>query len=1021
LCLFDVPVFHLLIHWLTGELVVVIKVAKAEKLARGAQLERPVASMRRFILRRVRRGEVRAMKLPARYGTLLATSSAVALLGQGSAASAACYTGPLPFTNNAVQSCIQVTNTSFSGYVTNNAVISPGGISVTNSTITGGIADNGTTLAGGITVDTRSRIIGVGSITAIVVSQSTFSGGISQAGTVTSGGSGVSVGGASTFAGGITNSGSVTAGFNGVVVFGASAFSGGILNSGSISAPSGIGMLAAFVSTFSGGITNTGTITAAAGILAGYPGFAVTTFSGSLINRGKITASQTGIGVFSISTFTGGVTNSGTITAGDAGIVVGDATLTRLRRTGVNLIGASPSAVTIPGGILNSGSIVASTGILVGGGSDISGGITNSGSITGSRAAIDVTGEGAATTINQAGGTINGPILLSALGDTVNISGGTVAGNIVGPGASGTINFALGAGNTFTYAAPFGFSGVNQVNINSGSVVLDGVNSASAIAVNSGGTLAGTGTVNAPVTINSGGAFSPGTPGVPGTSMTIGGNLAFQSGALYVIYLNSSTSSLANVTGTVTLAGTVQANVSSASTKTYLILHSAGIDPTTFNGLVLSNPNYRGVLSYSATDVFLNLTSGLGAGTTLNVNQQNTANAINNFFNSGGTLPPGFANLFNLTGANLGNALTQLDGENASGAERSAFDLMNGFMSLMLDPHVPISCDPRDVNDQLCRELRAIGFAPEQTASLPPDLALAYNAVFKAPPKPVLIFQQRWTAWAAGFGGGATANGNPIIGSNNVRTGTFGYAAGMDYLLSPGTVLGFALAGGGTSWNLAQGLGTGRSDAFLAGLYGVTHQGPAYLAGTLAFANNWFTTDRTALGDQLTASFQGQSYAARLEGGYRFAVPAAYNAIGVTPYAAIQAQNFRTPNYSETDLTGGGFGISYASMNGTDTRSELGARIDDSTLLGNMPLILRGNLAWAHDWVSNPTLNASFESLPGTSFTVFGAPIPHDSALTGVSAQLFFRQNWSFLVKFNGDFASGSQTYAGTGTLRYTW
>ena len=36
--------------------------------------------------------------------------------------------------------------------------------------------------------------------------------------------------------------------------------------------------------------------------------------------------------------------------------------------------------------------------------------------------------------------------------------------------------------------------------------------------------------------------------------------------------------------------------------------------------------------------------------------------------------------------------------------------------------------------------------------------------------------------------------------------------------------------------------------------------------------------------------------------------------------------------YSETDLTGGGFGLSYNAMNGTDTRSELGARFDDLTM-----------------------------------------------------------------------------------------
>jgi hypothetical protein len=30
-------------------------------------------------------------------------------------------------------------------------------------------------------------------------------------------------------------------------------------------------------------------------------------------------------------------------------------------------------------------------------------------------------------------------------------------------------------------------------------------------------------------------------------------------------------------------------------------------------------------------------------------------------------------------------------------------------------------------------------------------------------------------------------------------------------------------------------------------------------------------------------------------------------------------------------------------------------------------------------------------------------------------------RNWSLAAKFDGEFVSGSQTYAGTGTLRYTW
>ncbi len=86
-----------------------------------------------------------------------------------------------------------------------------------------------------------------------------------------------------------------------------------------------------------------------------------------------------------------------------------------------------------------------------------------------------------------------------------------------------------------------------------------------------------------------------------------------------------------------------------------------------------------------------------------------------------------------------------------------------------------------------------------------------------------------------------------------------------------------------------------------------------------------------------------------------------------------------------------------------------------------MPLILRARLAWAHDWVSNPTLDAVFESLPGASFTVNGAPIPQNSALASAGAELFLTPNLTLLAKFDGEFAPGSQTYAGSGTLRYTW
>jgi outer membrane autotransporter protein len=205
-------------------------------------------------------------------------------------------------------------------------------------------------------------------------------------------------------------------------------------------------------------------------------------------------------------------------------------------------------------------------------------------------------------------------------------------------------------------------------------------------------------------------------------------------------------------------------------------------------------------------------------------------------------------------------------------------------------------------------------------------------------------------------------------------------------------------------------------------LRGISWFGPAYLAGALAFSNHWsnhwFTTNRSALGDALTANFVGQDYGARLEGGYRYGVLPAF---AVTPYGAVQFQDFHTPAYSETDTTGGGFGLSYNAMNATDVRTELGTRFDDPTLIFNKPLVLFGRLAWAHDFVGNPALSPAFQALPGSAFTVNGAPIPHDSALTTAGAKLYLASNWMLLAKFEGEFARGSQTYAGTGTLRYTW
>jgi uncharacterized protein with beta-barrel porin domain len=778
-------------------------------------------------------------------------------------------------------------------------------------------------------------------------------------------------------------------------------------------------------------ISNTGTInlaTGATGIeLLGSGRNTVT-------NSNTITGGASTIGIVELGTHST-ITNNGTIMLGKAnpspsiGILInGNTTLTN---NNVIQVGAGSEGIEADGShnvITNNNTITAGlngVGILAG---VLSGNnhITNNGTISTRGIFADaIVVENGGSVFNA--GTISNTTPGGVAIDFCSCSTGyrlTIAPTSVIKGlvtATGNDTFQLGGtGNGSFDLSSVGpsaqYQGFGVFNVVNGVWTVSNVFSQSNAWNVNGGTLTGTGTL-ADLNVNSGGTLQPGT-GTPGTALHVTGNLAFQSGALYVVTLNTTTSTFTNVTGTASLAGSVEAIVQgNVTSRTYTLLHSGGLGGTTFSGFTFAVPGLTGTtgltgtLTYTPTDVLLNFNANLGLGGNLNINQRNVANALNAFFNNGGLLPPGFLSLFGLTGGNLQTTLTQLSGEAGVDGQAATFQQMTQFLSLMLDPFVA------GRNGVTGSGGGALGFAAEQEASFPSDIALAYDTILKGPPKPATL-DQRWSVWGTAYGGSDKTNGDPAVGSNTFTANTYGFAAGMDYHPAPDTILGFALAGGGTNWSLAQALGSGRSDAFQAGIYGTQYFGPAYVSGALALANNWMTTNRIALGDQLTASFNAQSFGGRLEAGYRYAVQPA---IGVAPYAAVQAQTVHTPAYSETDLTAGGFGLTFAAMNATDTRGELGARFDALTALNGMPLILRSRLAWAHDWVSNPALTAVFQALPGASFVVNGAPLPANSALASAGAELKLNPHLSLLGQFDGEFARSSQTYAGTGTLRYTW
>jgi uncharacterized protein with beta-barrel porin domain len=315
-----------------------------------------------------------------------------------------------------------------------------------------------------------------------------------------------------------------------------------------------------------------------------------------------------------------------------------------------------------------------------------------------------------------------------------------------------------------------------------------------------------------------------------------------------------------------------------------------------------------------------------------------------------------------------------------------------------------------------------LGYAPE--APMSAEQQSAYDAVTPHDAAQAVMRgmnpEYNHSVWASAYGGYSSLTGTASnnLGTATATSGGGGIASGIDFRFGPDTVIGFALGGGGTSWNLTQGLGGGNSEIFQGGFYGSHRFGNFYISGALAFAYDWMHTNRTVTSPSvanLTASFQAPGATGRLEGGYNFDL----GAVSVTPYIAGEFSALRVPGYTESGNPA--FALSYQAATQTNERAELGVWAGKSFQLSSAILWLRGRAGYAHDWWSSDNFTTAFADLPTQSFTSTGITPPANVGLGSLMAEVKYPSGVSWSARFDAEAASSYYSLAGTGTFRYAW
>lgn len=584
----------------------------------------------------------------------------------------------------------------------------------------------------------------------------------------------------------------------------------------------------------------------------------------------------------------------------------------------------------------------------------------------------------------------------------------TFSNDIYGPGGlikTGAGTLTLSGTNTYT----------GTTTINGGALAVTG-SIVSQVLVATGGALGGSGRVGA-TTVE--GTLGLGTP----QTLTVDGNLVFTSTGVYRAGIRGPVADRIEVTGSATLAGTLRPQTL-GGTYTFNTPHTilnaaAGLVGTfaTFDrslvgaGLVVT-------VSYSGNTVELVLAPGTlaglaenpsaatvttttnGSSTTTTVTAPTTpgvgdrsdrvrvATAIDNAVAGGASVTPVFK-VFNAAAADIGDDLEQLVGEIHTSVDEMGVQSSRLFLGAMTDSH------------RNGRTLAGKGLAAPSAAG------------------PV------YSVWGSLLGSLGSIDGDAEIGTSRATTHASQVVTGFDVRLAPTMLFGVALSAGNAGGRLSDGLGSASADVVQAGTYAAIRSGALSLAGAAAFSWMDVTTHRSiAVLDMpdVAARYRPTLWSGRIEAAFE---AVRFGDVGVSPFAAFEAQSMNTPGFVERETLAGDAasgGLTVTGRSGVlNTRSVVGVDLRGGVDLWGFAVNGFARAGWAHAYAQGSSIAVSLTDIDGSDFEIAGARSKPDAAIVALGLDTKLMENVTLTTAFDGEFAANASRVTGSARLRVSF